>query len=554
MLQQLSAFVGHFHPLVVHLPIGFLSLLFTMELVGLVPRFRSLLQARWLTLAASFTSALASALCGWFLAGTSDYDTELLELHRWTGVGVAAACMLCLVFYWRNWLKLYRGSLCLTMFLLVAAGHYGGSLTHGNDFLTKQMPAELKFWVETAPSKKVDVDQAIVLTHLVQPILDAKCVSCHGPGKQNGGLRLDSFTAIQKGGANGPVIVPGDSGKSALVARVLLPPEESKHMPPAGKPQLKEHETVLLSWWIDSGASAESKVSDLEASASVYAAIEQVLGAPSLPEPLPWEQIQEQTKSLGKQLGIFIRPIAAAEPWLEVNASLRGKNFSDSGLALLAPVAGNIKRLDLGGTGVSDDGLKALGAMVHLERLDLKRTALSDKGLAHCASLQQLQYLNLYATSVTDAGLEHLKCLRKLRRVYLWQSQVKPEAAQRLAGRLEDKLFISRAQNQIKNLQQQINAAKIVVDTGVPLVQPAAASVPPKVVNKLCPVSGKPLDPNVTFSFDGQLIGFCCGKCCATFQKNPKTYLPKLEATPPAQQQSPEQEAPQQDLQQSDPQ
>lgn len=540
MFEQLSAFIGHFHPLVVHLPIGFISLLFTMELVGLVPRFRSLLQARWLALGASFVSALASAICGWLLAGTSDYDPELLNLHRWTGVGVAAACMLALVFYWRNWLKLYLGSLVLTMLLLVAAGHYGGSLTHGSGFLTKHMPAELKFWAQTAPSlAKVDPEQAIVLTHLVQPILDAKCVICHGPGKQNGGLRLDTFAAIQKGGVSGPVVVAGDSAKSPLLARILLPPEDSKHMPPAGKPQLKDHETVLLSWWIDSGASPGLKVSEADASASVYAAIEQLLGAPSLPEPLPLEQIKEQVRSLSAKLGVVIRPVASSQPWLEVNASLRGKSLTDKELALLAPLATNIQRLDLGGTSISDAGLSTVSAMVHLERLDLKRTAVSDNGLAHFASLQQLGYLNLYATSVTDAGLEHLKRLRRLRRIYLWQTKVKPEAAKALTSRLEDKLFISRAQNQIKNLQQQILGAKVLVDTGAAVPERPVNSAP-KMVNQLCPVSGKPVDPTVSLSFKSKLVGFCCGKCCATFQKNPEPYLSKISGTP--EQQDPQQQ------------
>ena len=47
----------------------------------------------------------------------------------------------------------------------------------------------------------------------VQPLLEAKCVSCHGPEKQEGGLRLDSLAAAREGGEQGPAVVPGNVAK-----------------------------------------------------------------------------------------------------------------------------------------------------------------------------------------------------------------------------------------------------------------------------------------------------------------------------------------------------
>jgi len=54
----------------------------------------------------------------------------------------------------------------------------------------------------------------------VQPLLVAKCVSCHGPEKQEGGLRSDTLAAAREGGEQGPAIVPGDVAKSLLVQAI----------------------------------------------------------------------------------------------------------------------------------------------------------------------------------------------------------------------------------------------------------------------------------------------------------------------------------------------
>src|SRR5688572_26874703 len=55
----------------------------------------------------------------------------------------------------------------------------------------------------------------------VKPLLDSRCISCHGAEKQKGGLRLDSRAATLKGGENGPAMIPGKPGQSLLLQAVL---------------------------------------------------------------------------------------------------------------------------------------------------------------------------------------------------------------------------------------------------------------------------------------------------------------------------------------------
>ena len=81
----------------------------------------------------------------------------------------------------------------------------------------------------------------------VRPVLVDSCVSCHGPTKQLGGLRLDSKTGWQKGGASGPAIIPGDAKGSPLIKSI-----HSYHHP---KITLSEKAINKIELWIQTGAS-----------------------------------------------------------------------------------------------------------------------------------------------------------------------------------------------------------------------------------------------------------------------------------------------------------
>ena len=88
--------------------------------------------------------------------------------------------------------------------------------------------------------------------HQVLPILQKQCYRCHGE-KDKGGLRLNSLEAALKGGESGlPAIVPGNPGKSELIARIVSK-DEDLTMPPTGK-GLTATETNTLRKWIQAGA------------------------------------------------------------------------------------------------------------------------------------------------------------------------------------------------------------------------------------------------------------------------------------------------------------
>jgi mono/diheme cytochrome c family protein len=87
----------------------------------------------------------------------------------------------------------------------------------------------------------------------VKPILEEHCFKCHGAEKQKGGLRLDIKTGLFAGGdSEKPSVVPGNSGKSPLIQRVLTT-EQDEMMPPKGE-RLEPKQIALIKQWIDLGA------------------------------------------------------------------------------------------------------------------------------------------------------------------------------------------------------------------------------------------------------------------------------------------------------------
>jgi mono/diheme cytochrome c family protein len=88
----------------------------------------------------------------------------------------------------------------------------------------------------------------------IHPLLAEKCVACHGPEKQKGGLRLDSREMALAGGESyGPAIVPGKSEESPLLL-FMAHLEPGMEMPPKQDDRLQEETVSIVRAWIDQGA------------------------------------------------------------------------------------------------------------------------------------------------------------------------------------------------------------------------------------------------------------------------------------------------------------
>lgn len=285
-VSEWALFIGRLHPVLVHLPIGLILLLVAMEIAARSSRFREANANAGFVLAVAVPLAGVTLVCGLLLSQTGGYDQALLRWHKWTGIITALACGLAALLYWLGWTKPYRVCLFVTAAVLLVSGHFGGSLTHGKDYLVRYAPAVLRSLLTPAEPGALhagtrSVGELTAFGSVVEPILKQNCIICHGPEKAKGGLRLDSLAGMLKGGESGPGIQPGKPDESLLLNKVMLPPEDENHMPPDGKPQPSEDDIALLEWWIEAGSPAIQSLGDLKPPPRIERILHARLGIPS---------------------------------------------------------------------------------------------------------------------------------------------------------------------------------------------------------------------------------------------------------------------------------
>jgi uncharacterized membrane protein len=446
---DLLLFIGRFHPLIVHFPIGLLLLAALLEGVTLFRPFRRRRSATVPVLFLGAVSAVAAVVAGLLLSLEGGHDEALVSSHMWLGIAVAVGAVSAAVLKIRGMRKhsralalAYAACLLATVGALLVVGHLGAALTHGSGYLTYYLPPTLKRAIGVAEARAAkpqiaDIDSALVYQDLIAPIFEARCISCHNAIKEKGGFRLDAPEELLKGGKSGPVVVAGIPEESELLRRVTLPLGHEDAMPPDGAKLLDIGETELIRWWIAHGASFDKKIGDIEEVPPSVATLFSRSGFPRTEKKTgiyTFNVAPADAKTLTalNEAGYAIQAVAHDVSLLQVTTFNSQHSFGDEELEGLLPVAEQITWLDLSGTRVGDVGLATLAKMPHLTRLFLQKTAISDDGLRHLSGLKNLEYLNLYGTNVTDAGLEHLEGLDRLKALYLWQTRVTEEGAEQL--------------------------------------------------------------------------------------------------------------------------
>jgi hypothetical protein len=87
----------------------------------------------------------------------------------------------------------------------------------------------------------------------VKPILNKKCISCHGGVKQSGGFSLlteEAALAVSESGK--PSIIPGNAAESEMIKRLTL--EDPEERMPYESPPLSADEIRILTAWVNQGA------------------------------------------------------------------------------------------------------------------------------------------------------------------------------------------------------------------------------------------------------------------------------------------------------------
>lgn len=408
-LATIFQFFGRLHPLVLHFPIALLVIALLFEILAKKGQGDFSKGAHLLLWLGAYT-AVISAIAGYLLSVNGGYAGDSFVFHKW--FGLATSLIVVLLIDLRERLKnavlpLYS----VLVVLLVITGHYGASLTHGEDFLTEVFDAPKTLTLNT---------EAPVFAQVVQPVLDAKCTSCHNPNKLKGGLLLDTSEGMLKGGESGSVLTPGDLKNSKLISHLLLPMEEKLHMPPKGKSQLSNEEIKLLSWWVETGASFSSLVNEIEQSDPIQTVLTSYF-APE--EEIDIDFVDPELLISLSESGMNVKQIEADKPYLEVYLGQK-KDLEAVHLKKLRKVSEQIYTLDLGGSQIDKSILKEVARYENLHRLYLDNTETDDDMISAIRKLKQLEYLNLYGTKITNKGASQMAKLPELNQLYLWQTDL----------------------------------------------------------------------------------------------------------------------------------
>ncbi|HKG69007.1 MAG TPA: c-type cytochrome domain-containing protein, partial [Segetibacter sp.] len=408
--------VGRMHPMFLHFPIVLLLLsFFTFWL----PENQH--NKEWfngLRLVASL-SAMVTAIMGILLSLEDERSGNILQLHKWTGVGIALLSFLFYSFHhFFNHKIIGRSFTLIASLCIVIAGHFGASLTHGENYLLAP--------VSTKEKKLVSIDQAMIFADVIKPVFEKKCFSCHRSGNIKGGLMLDDSSGIMSGGKTGPLFVAGYPDSSLLIRRILLPPEDKKHMPPASKPALADDEIGLLKAWIQSGGLMNKRIMELPEQDTFRIAAAKFLG-PSEKELS--KTVYDFPAADDKKINALnnnyrvIEPQGVGSPALSVH--FYGKNaYSKKSLEELLPLKQQIIQLSLARMPVKDDDLALIKQMTNLRELNLNYTDVTSKGLEQLMGLQNLQEIALSGTAIDRTSLEKIAALPSINSVYIWNTRI----------------------------------------------------------------------------------------------------------------------------------
>jgi uncharacterized membrane protein len=434
-LLDIFTFSGHLHPLIVHLPIGFILLATFFNLLSYAKRFSYLKQAVPITLLIGFIAAVLACIFGYLLSLKGDYDTDALSKHKLSGISLAAIAGVLYFTTTKFFLKeiplpgpLFSILLTGLVVLMSYSGHQGASLTHGSDYLSMQV---LLHKERMKPSRAED---ALLFEDVIQPILQNKCVQCHRDGKSKGDLSLENLEDILKGGESGAAVVPGQPDSSELIRRILLDEDHKDFMPADGKPPLTKNELRLVQWWVKEGKASQGKtVSSLD-SVLLKPIVAQYLGMktqqagnvtqqtnPDIPATADTSLITNLRKT-GLQVRLMLLQPLMLDVTLPEGSGIKA--------ALIKPeihkLAKHIIWLNLSGNGFTDEDLDFLPALINLEKLRLDKNPVTDKISHQLITLKHLEALNLNETKITVAAIDQLKKNTAIKRVYSWNTAVQP--------------------------------------------------------------------------------------------------------------------------------
>ena len=493
---------GRLHPLILHFPIVLLVLLLAWEFFRFNRETTPWIDTaeQWISDAWIVGAALTgmTTIFGLFLSKESGYSGDTLFWHKWTAVS------LFIVFggtYWLRNLSIYQplNSRILIGFislLLVSTGHFGSELTHGEGFVLEPFQQ----------GKQIYLEDALVFEHMINPILQNKCVSCHNPEKKKGGLDLSSKEGILKGGKSGKLFVTGKPETSLLLERIHLPLEDKKHMPVSGQPQLSDEEKMTLALWIKGNATFTKKVLELPTTDSLRIMGNRLfVSVNDDSQNYDFSEASQETIDQLTNEYRTITPLAKNSPALRVHIFNKNE-FNSKKLEELVAIKEQIVFLSVAKMPIKDSDLLTIAKFENLERLELNFSNITAKGLLALNTLTHLKSISLSGTQVNYQDLQiAMQGMKKLQAIYLWDTPLTADDLKVLSAKFKTVQIIGGfkddGKNPLKLNPPELRNTSTIFDTEAPLTLFHTI----KGVEIRYTMDGSPIDSVKSAIFDGKV-------------------------------------------------
>lgn len=468
-MEQLIEAFGRFHPVLVHLPIGFIILLITVEILKLLKLFRMESSSTATLWFIAFLSAAFSSVAGYFLSKEGGYDLVSLTRHQNQGIILTVICLVAFLSKW-DYLTgkigfnsiLYVPSILAAGLMVTITGHNGGNLTHGETYLVEKLPAPLRNMMgfseadlpqKTAKKEIKDYNEALVYQDIVKPILEEKCLACHNPKKMKGELRMDTPELLLKGGEHGEILVAGKPDESDMIKRMLLPESSDEHMPPKGKPQATPEELEILKWWIENGHDFSKKTKELKVTPQIAALFKigsnaadtvRAVQITQVSYPEEKEILKKNVPEISEDFSKKIRSTGGVISKISKESNLIDITFfskpglTDQEFKALGALPENIIWLNLANTKTGTETIRSLTALPNLTRLHLEKTGLKPESVAELVKLKKIEYLNLNGNPLSEADLGKILSIKTLKSLYVFDTGIPDEKIEELRTRFSN--------------------------------------------------------------------------------------------------------------------
>ncbi|WP_425234499.1 c-type cytochrome domain-containing protein [Ulvibacterium sp.] len=440
-MDVLKQLLGRLHPLVVHLPIGFIILGLLLQWYD--RKRREYTKVISLVYLWGGISAALACITGYLQYIGEGYAFDTVKWHLWSGIATA-------LFSFLMYAKLQEiqridflgkvpvAVLAVLFFALISfTGHQGGNITHGEDYFVEPLPNHIKsaLGFETFEEKPIVLNEenwqeALIYDDVVKPILNNNCISCHGKKKTKGELQLHTPEVLLKGGENGEIIITNDPENSELYARLVLPKDDEDHMPPKDKRQPSPEEIELIKAWLSIGNPFEGAIGELGMEKELFLSFFPKKHNADYPD-IQIAAASQDTINHIKNNGLHVENISKASNFLEVSC-INKPSFVDSDFEIIIPIKEQIAILDLGGTQITDAIFEKLTTLPNLTLLKLDATAITGKNMELLASLEHLKSINLTGSHLEEIHLRNLESFKNLEIAYVFGTQVEGEGVRTL--------------------------------------------------------------------------------------------------------------------------